>query len=58
MERRSFIAGAVQIGAARAPGITLVRTIRLKDGVLTLTTDNLLAAEEGATFNRLAWTRA
>ena len=38
-------------------GATLVRTISLSAGVLTLTTDNLLAAADGATFNRLTWTR-
>ena len=39
-------------------GATLVRTFSLKDGVLTLKTDNLQASADGATFNRLTWTRA
>ncbi|MCM3879874.1 MAG: lipocalin-like domain-containing protein [Vicinamibacterales bacterium] len=39
-------------------GVTLVRTFGLKDGVLTLKTDNLAASADGATFNRLTWTRA
>src|SRR5882672_2523571 len=39
-------------------GVTLVRTFSLKDGILTLKTDNLLANADGATFNRLTWTRA
>ena len=38
-------------------GATLVRTVSLSGGVLTLSTDNLLAGPDGATFNRLTWAR-
>ena len=38
-------------------GSTLVRTVRLADGTLTLSTDNLLQGPNGATFNRLTWAR-
>ena len=38
-------------------GVTLVRSIALRDGVLTLSTDNRLATAAGATFNRLTWRR-
>lgn len=38
-------------------GATLVRTISLSGDVLTLATDNFLATADGATFNRLTWTR-
>lgn len=39
-------------------GATLVRTVSLVGGVLTLSTDNRLVGPGGATFNRLTWTRA
>lgn len=52
---RHFIQSAL---FAFETGATLVRTFSLKDGVLTLKTDNLLASADGATFNRLTWTRA
>lgn len=38
-------------------GTTLVRTVRLAAGILTLSTDNLLHGPNGATFNRLTWSR-
>ena len=38
-------------------GQTLVRSVSLTGGVLTLTTDNTTPGPMGATFNRLTWTR-
>ena len=38
-------------------GGTLVRTVHLANGILTLSTDNLLPGPNGATFNRLTWKR-
>ena len=43
--------------AAFETGVTLVRNLRLDDGVLTLRTVDLLKGPEGETFNQLTWAR-
>lgn len=51
---RHFIEGSL---FAFETGMTLVRTVRLVDGVLTLRTVDLLKGPDGETFNQLTWTR-
>jgi Lipocalin-like domain len=51
---RHFIEGSL---FAFETGVTLVRTLRLDDGVLTLRTVDLLKGPEGETFNQLTWVR-
>jgi hypothetical protein len=51
---RHFIEGSL---FAFETGTTLVRSLRLDDGVLTLRTLNLLKGQDGETFNQLTWTR-
>lgn len=51
---RHFIEGSL---FAFETGVTLVRTLRLNDGVLTLRTVDLLKGPEGETFNELTWAR-
>ena len=51
---RHFIEGSL---FAFETGATLVRTVRLNDGVLSLRTVDLLAGPEGETYNQLTWAR-
>ncbi len=51
---RHFIEGSL---FAFETGVTLVRNLRLDDGVLTLRTVDLLKGPEGETFNQLTWAR-
>ena len=51
---RHFIEGSL---FAFETGATLVRTVRLNDGVLSLRTVDLLTGPEGETYNQLTWAR-
>jgi hypothetical protein len=51
---RHFVEGSL---FAFETGVTLVRTLRLEDDVLTLRTVNLLNGPAGETFNELTWAR-